>query len=848
MSGTGRRIFRNSSSALALATVIFLSGGGGVHAGDRTAQFDIPAENTAQALMDFSRQSGVQILYPYDVAASHQTRALHGRLNVDDALSRLLDGSGLEVAEETDASISLKVAGAISAVVAPGDPATEVIVTGTRIRGANPTSPVHTVTRSDIEQSGYSQIGDLVRSLPENFAGGQNPGVIGAAATNVGNDNYSNASTVNLRGLGTDATLVLLNGHRLAADTFFQGSDISGIPLAAVQRIEIVPDGASALYGSDAVAGVANFILRKSFSGNEFGATVGGTTQGGGAQQTYSWLSGIHHDGWHALGALEYSKQDGVTASQRDFTSAVAPWTTLYQPQTRASAFFSGGADISDRVSVSADLLVSDRRAHYRPYFSASYLGSFETPAYNAALSADIGLAGDWKLHATGVASGSRNNAVSVSSGTTFTGRYRNDVDYAEATADGTLLHLPSGNVRTAFGGGYRDEGFRFASPGQSGYFTRTRSDTYAFAEASIPVVEPSLTRTGLQQLEVNLSARSEDYSDLGRSTNPRVGIRYVPFSVLTLRATWGKSFKAPSFYQMYKQSELYLYPAAVLGYAGGAANSAALWSLGGNPDLKPERSTSWTLGADFAPPAAGSMKLSATLFGIDYKDRVVQPVADVTQSFSSAIYAPFVTRSPSSQAQAALIASSDVYYNYSGYAYDPSTVVGIVHDTYQNATAQTVTGFDLSYRQLLRLKASSVSLFANATWLRLRQQTIITEPDVLLSGTIFNPPDFRGRSGLTWQQGSLTATGVVNVTSGETDTGVSPPRHIGSWTTADATFAWTPSAAKGVRVALAATNLLDRKPPHASSPALAVPGLYFDSTNASILGRLVSLSVTKDW
>src|SRR5690606_30755313 len=114
-------------------------------------------------------------------------------------------------------------------------------------------------------------------SIPQNFNGGQNPGVAGGGNQGVGNENASSSSALNLRGLGPAATLTLLNGHRLAYDTVGQGVDISQIPLNAIDRIEIVPDGSSALYGSDAVGGVANVILRRDYDDLYASARLGGS-------------------------------------------------------------------------------------------------------------------------------------------------------------------------------------------------------------------------------------------------------------------------------------------------------------------------------------------------------------------------------------------------------------------------------------------------------------------------------------------------------------------------------------------------------------------------------------------
>ncbi len=115
--------------------------------------------------------------------------------------------------------------------------------------------------------------------------------------------------------------------------------------------------------------------------------------------------------------------------------------------------------------------------------------------------------------------------------------------------------------------------------------------------------------------MDVSLSARAEDYSDLGKSTNPRIGIRYVPLNDLALRATWGKSFKAPSFFQLHSMSLLYAYAATTSGYTGPVSGATVLIAQGGNVDLKPERSTSWTLGADYTPAANPFLKTVGDLF-----------------------------------------------------------------------------------------------------------------------------------------------------------------------------------------------------------------------------------------
>lgn len=142
-------------------------------------------------------------------------------------------------------------------------------VTGTRIKGGAVPSPVISISAARIQEEDFSDLGEVIRSVPQNFSGGQNPGVLSGNLAGAGNanQNMTGGASLNLRGLGADATLTLLNGRRLAYGGFTQAVDLSAIPVEAVERLEIVADGASAIYGSDAVGGVGNVILKRDYDG-----------------------------------------------------------------------------------------------------------------------------------------------------------------------------------------------------------------------------------------------------------------------------------------------------------------------------------------------------------------------------------------------------------------------------------------------------------------------------------------------------------------------------------------------------------------------------------------------------
>ena len=139
-----------------------------------------------------------------------------------------------------------------------------IVVTGSNIRRVDieTANPVITIDRAAIQQSGKTNLGDLIQQLPS---------MAGDAMTPQVNNGGVGTSGVSLRGLGSNRTLLLLNGHRIPG----QLQDLNMIPIGAVERVEVLNDGASAVYGSDAIAGVVNIITRTTYQGAEFGADYG---------------------------------------------------------------------------------------------------------------------------------------------------------------------------------------------------------------------------------------------------------------------------------------------------------------------------------------------------------------------------------------------------------------------------------------------------------------------------------------------------------------------------------------------------------------------------------------------
>lgn len=194
-----------------------------------------------------------------------------------------------------------------------------VYVVGSRIgRSADfeGPSPVLTLDRTAIENSGYDNLQQLLEKLPVNGNG--------AFSTRGNNQDSSanGAASISLRGLGADATLVLVNGRRVAISSFAESVttnfvDINTIPVAAIERVEVLKDGASAVYGSDAVAGVINIVLRKDFDGFEISAGYGDVTKGSSAEYTASAIWGTSGEDSNVTMIFDYYKNETLGNAER---------------------------------------------------------------------------------------------------------------------------------------------------------------------------------------------------------------------------------------------------------------------------------------------------------------------------------------------------------------------------------------------------------------------------------------------------------------------------------------------------------------------------------------------------
>ncbi|WDI92645.1 TonB-dependent receptor domain-containing protein [Xanthomonas campestris] len=190
----------------------------------------------------------------------------------------------------------------------------KIEVTGSRIKRADveTSQPVFSMSRQQIESQGLTSIGDVIQNISS-----------GGSALNSNVNNGGNGETrVNLRNLGSNRTLVLVNGRRWVGGTGLGGAvDLNTIPTAAVERIEVLKDGASTIYGSDAIAGVVNIILRQNFDGAEANAYFGQYDKGDGSRESYDFTIGSTGERWHATLGVGYVKEEPVWAGDREISA-----------------------------------------------------------------------------------------------------------------------------------------------------------------------------------------------------------------------------------------------------------------------------------------------------------------------------------------------------------------------------------------------------------------------------------------------------------------------------------------------------------------------------------------------
>jgi iron complex outermembrane receptor protein len=296
--------------------------------------FNIPGGDWGTAVVTLHEQDPeLALLYdPAVVPRFVRVNAVIGTFNVCEAVARLFAHTGLIAQFNTDKKLWVSYRppprsekepsqGPRMRHVALDTQALEqVLVTGSLIRGVqNLTAPLQTIDRQDLDSASFGTLQDVLHSLPIDFRGGATAVYDPQGAVGINGD-FNGGESVNLRGLGAGATLVLVDGYRQPAAGFGGDFvDISQIPWSAVERIEVLPDGASALYGADAIAGVVNIIMRKDLDGAQSQLRFG-TTPRGDQETLADQLFGTRWDTGKLLLAYQFSHHTALADADRVYS------------------------------------------------------------------------------------------------------------------------------------------------------------------------------------------------------------------------------------------------------------------------------------------------------------------------------------------------------------------------------------------------------------------------------------------------------------------------------------------------------------------------------------------------
>jgi iron complex outermembrane receptor protein len=887
---------------------------------DTPKQVDISAGELSVALLKLAKQYGADLVYRPEQVHGLKTHGAHGQLTTEQAVTLLLQGTPLEL--RTDPSGAMLIAPP-TAAAGSGQSTTknvpsgssddgsnpkeagkkssqdfrlaqadqnaagpsevdkrkgeatdskktpgleEIIVTGTHIRGTKDSpSSVEIYTRSDIDATGAITVQQFLRTLPQNFGGGASELTLNDISGGGQTNNTVNGSAPNLRGLGADATLVLINGHRVApgnGDGDFV--DVSMIPLTAIERIETVTDGASAIYGSDAVGGVVNFILRSNLEGAEsrlqYGSVSNGSMHNVQAGQTvgHDWGSGS------GLLSYQYSDQTPLSAGGRPYLEDAVLPLALIPEQVQHAAFANMNQEVLPGFDVHGDAGYS-HRSTYLVAASRDFSGGVTTlgssttiDGYSGSVGLNLKLPRQSELALSATYSESDTNHLSYQTPSTqplqTVVKTKSAIVSLDVNLDGVLISSPAGPIRYAVGGHVRRESF-----GNTYYFPPTDNTFYprrtvgaGYVELRIPVMGQSAGSRGEPTLEFTLADRGEHYSDFGSTNNPQMGAIWRPLTSLTLRGTYGTSFKAPLLSQLNPVPfEVAIFPDYLFTPApGGTLNTLSIY--GGNPDLKPEKATDWTLGLEFKPLQLPGFTAKLTYYNITFRSRITMAGASICECdafLDENIIGPAILQRNPPAALVQHWLSQPTYVDI--FHVDPAAIGAIFDSRALNLSTVKTRGLDirLAYKAMVRRAQLETGL--DGTYiLKFENQFTESSPAASVLNTVFSPTALRLRGRAIVTYGGVNAGVYANFTNAYTNNAITPEAHISSWTTADAVasydFGPNKGSFDGLSLTLSITNLTNREPPFVHIPYGF--GLDYDGANANPIGRYFSLLLQKRW
>ncbi|MGY1411006.1 MULTISPECIES: TonB-dependent receptor domain-containing protein [unclassified Luteimonas] len=473
------------------------------------------------------------------------------------------------------------------------------------------------------------------------------------------------------------------------------------------------------------------------------------------------------------------------------------------------------------------------------------------------------------------------------------------DMVDVQVGADGPLFEIGGGEVRMAAGIAYRSDrmsgyndtqtGLVYTSPRnisfQTADWSGSRDVKSAYAEFYVPLVGEHQELAWARSLELSIAGRYDRYSDFGSTTNPKVGLTWKTGDSLTLRSSYGESFRAPTLADASPMATANV----AAGRPGGGVHSAAelgvtsvpadqqlyvIGTQGGRLGLQPETAKTWTAGFDLHPAGLPGFEASVSYYNIDYRNRIGTPSSDMGSvgaiTHVERLYDPFLALNPlyfperaasngnfngfdtSSQAGYDAYVSSLINGSTPAFtgAIGPVNQVAAVNDARRSNSGRLLTdGFDISVYQRLQNDWGNWLLGLTANYALSWENSPVATGELRDTlNEIYSPLRLSGRVQVGLSRDAWSAHLFYNYRNSYTNTLNVPVeyRDIDAYNTFDASFSYTPALEGllgGATLNLSMQNLLDEDPPFALNS-----NILFDPQVASALGRYVTLQVSKKW
>ena len=895
-------------------SALILSGAASAQAAEQH-EFEIAPQDLGDALAEFSVQGDAEVYWLKEDVAGKRTDGVSGSYTNRQAIEKLLDDAGVEYRIDENGTLLVGEAYIQRASLGEETPPAPfrvaqvdqeegvqgvdgrkeedeearqdvIVVTGTNIRGqSNPTQPVLSFSAEEIQLSGVTTVDDFARTIPQNFSGSVNSQGFATATDNPFNDDGNTSlfsAGFDLRGLGPGATLTLLNGRRISETGEGATVDISQLPLSVVERVEILTDGASAVYGSDAVAGVVNFVLKDDFEGLETRAQYGSVTDGNREEYQLGATGGFNWSSGNFIASVDYLDRTALFHRDRHFIQDFSNEDVSLIPAEQVlSLFTTVSQSLTDNLSISSTAMFTNREIEHLSGVDNGFfeiVNDFNAEQTSLVVNTDV----NWEISeswsATAFFDYSKSEIERRSSivepaflvglaDTDFI--FEGEAYTIEGLVQGELFNLPGGLVETAFGVQYRNNELTSLSRTTDTLRPGEREIFAVYGELLLPIVGDANQLPLVQSLELSLAGRYDDYNDFGDTFNPKIGAFWKLSDSLAFRGTYSSAFRAPPL------SEL---NGAQRAQANGVipdpqnlvpndpvppllpGNAYVISLTGGNPDLQEETADAWSLGVVWNPLGLSGLNMELGYFDVAYDNRIQNP-GSVLDVFILDELRPFVTIDGvdgdiDASVQAVLNDPNFAFTNRVGFPVVPSDVQALADLRSQNVSTLDLAGIDLLAAYSFETDIGDFSASLNGSYLTKRDLQIVEGAEVIDSlDLIFRPIDLTLRGALSWQNGGFSAFTAINYVDGyEDDRELAGPGtgnvEVDAWATVDLQLAYETQSVDGLlsgtRISVNVSNLFDEDPPFVQPTGFV--NASYDAANSSPIGRFVSFQWTKQW